>query len=64
MRTLAWETALQVALRNCSKEVGRGARTYIGVLPQKAGSWEQQNIVVKEARYPKLRLALSQQRSI
>ena len=64
MRTIVWETAFQIALRNCSKEVGRGARIYIGVLPQRAGTWEQKKIVVKEARYLKLKLALCQQRSL
>ena len=31
MRTIAWETASQIALRNCSKEVGQKVSTH-GIL--------------------------------
>ena len=29
MRTIAWETAPQIALRNCSKEVGEKVSIYV-----------------------------------
>ena len=44
MRTVAWETSFQMVLRNCSKEV-REKLGYKGILQQRAGSWEHQNIV-------------------
>ena len=44
MRTVAWETSFQMVLRNCS-EVAREKLGYKGILQQRAGSWEHQNIV-------------------
>ena len=32
MRTLAWETASQRALRHCSEEVGEEVRTYVSLV--------------------------------
>ena len=29
MRTIAWETAFQIALRDCSKKLGGGANIYV-----------------------------------
>ena len=43
MRTAAQETTFQIALRNCSEEA-RGELGYIGVLQQRAGSWEHKKI--------------------
>ena len=32
MRTIAWETASQRALRHCSEEVGEEVRTYVSLV--------------------------------
>ena len=46
MRTVAWGTSFQMALKNCSEEA-REKLGYKGILQQRAGSWEHQNVVVQ-----------------
>ena len=55
MRTAAWETTFQIALRNCSEEV-KGEPAYIEVLQQRAGCLNsKQLLLIKENQIPKLK---------
>ena len=49
LRTVAWETASQVALRNCSKEA-REEPGYIGVFAEKQTNKQKNPHVVKHQK--------------
>ena len=51
MRTIAWEAAFQIALRDSSEEV-RGELKYRRVWPQRAGTRNKGLLLIKEKQIP------------